>query len=59
MSLTLSDRRIWGLFAIVLLTTTSIIALRMLGLYEGFDAASADVADPAAPQPKRDAHLAH
>ena len=44
MALSLGDRRIWGLLAIVVLTTASILGLRMLGLYEGFDAPA-----PAAP----------
>lgn len=30
--------RVWGLFAVVLITTVSVLGLRMLGLYEGFDA---------------------
>jgi CHASE2 domain-containing sensor protein len=42
MSLSITANRIWALFMIVLITTTSILVLRMLGLYEGFDASIAE-----------------
>jgi CHASE2 domain-containing sensor protein len=42
MSLSITANRIWALFMIVLITTTSILVLRMLGLYEGFDASMAE-----------------
>lgn len=42
MSLSITANRIWALFMIVLITTTSILVLRMMGLYDDFDSSMAE-----------------